>query len=73
MNPDSEEKHTTSLTLPKSLFLLLKQDAERCHRSMAGQVAAILSTIYLQQDVAIHNTERYTPSIELPERKVKAA
>ena len=68
---EQEEKTTTSLTLTTKVIQLLKQDAARCHRSMAGQVQAILEAVYLGRDVELHGTENYTPSIEIPQRLQK--
>lgn len=73
---NSKEKkrktRTTSLTLTEDVIDALKRDADRCHRSMAGQVQAILETIYLQTDVGLHGTEKYQPSVPLIEQKRKA-
>lgn len=73
MNNEEEKKTTTSITLTTEVVELVKQDAHRCRRSMASQIQAILDTIYLGRDVAIHGTENYTPSIELDHLRRKKA
>ena len=69
---EKPKMRTTSLTLSEDVIDALKRDADRCHRSMAGQVQAILETIYLQTDVELHGTENYHPAITLTEQKRKA-
>ncbi len=71
--PEKPKMRTTSLTLSEAVLGALKEDADRCHRSMAGQVQAILETIYLRTDVELHGTEKYEPSIPLAEQKRKAS
>lgn len=69
---EKPKMRTTSLTLSEDVIDALKRDADRCHRSMAGQVQAILETIYLQTDVGLHGTEKYQPSVPLIEQRRKA-
>lgn len=73
MVDEKDEKVTTSFTIPKRLNDLLRQDADRCHRSTVGQLIALLDAVYTGRDVELHGVENYRPAIQKPDSSQEKA
>lgn len=72
MSKKSELPRRT-VVLSEALWQALDADAERCYRSVNGQIEAVLSAIYLNADTTLHGLERGAEKTGLVQVKNKKA